>query len=92
MPRISSGTCGWSTCSEGGVGDGGFSAESGLAAALRWVSSVRTGLGRVVVAGCWYGVMRVSAGAVPSCLALVVVVVVGSASFVCRGSSVGHGS
>ena len=35
MPRISSGVCGCSSWSEGGVGDGGFSTESGVAARLR---------------------------------------------------------
>ena len=52
MPRISSGAGRWSSCSEGGVGDGGFSAESGVVAALRWVSFVGTGSGKVVVGDC----------------------------------------
>ena len=81
MLRISSGTCGWSGCSEDGVGDGGFSAESGLVAASRWVSSVRIGSGRVVVADCWSCVMWVSAGLGPSYLSSIVVVVVGSTSW-----------
>ena len=51
MPRISSGACGWSSCSGGRVGVGGFSAKSGVATALRWASFVGTGSGRVVVAG-----------------------------------------
>ena len=63
MPRISSGAWGWSGCSEGGVGDGGLAAESGMAVFSCGPSSVGSDSGRVVVVVCCSGVMWVSAGA-----------------------------
>ena len=80
MSRISSGAWGWSGWSEGGVGDGGFVAESGMVVSSHGPSSVGSGLGKVVVVVCCSGVRWLSAGAGPSCLASVVFVVVGSGS------------
>ena len=64
----------------GRVGEGGFSAECRVAAASRWVSSVCTGLGKVVFTGCWSGVGLVFAGADPSYRASMVFVLAGSES------------
>ena len=72
MPRISSGAWVWSGCSECGVGDGGFAAESGGTVSSRGLSSVDSGLGGVVVVVVGSVVMWVSAGAGPSYLASVV--------------------
>ena len=49
MSRISSGAWGWSGWSEGGVGDGGFAAESGMDVASRGASSGVSRSRRVVV-------------------------------------------
>ena len=81
MPRISSGVCGCSSWSEGGVGDGGFFVESGVAVTSRWALSVGTGSGRVVFRCGRLVSGLVSTGADPSCRAsMVVVVVAGSTS------------
>ena len=72
MPRMSSGAWVWSGCSKGGVGDGGFATESGMAVSLRGPSFVGFGSGKVVVVVGGSCVMWVSARAGPSSLASVV--------------------
>ena len=52
MLRISSGVWGRSGCSEGGVGVGGFAAESGMVVSSRAPPSVGSDSGRVVVVVC----------------------------------------
>ena len=78
MPRISSGGWGWSSGSEGGVGDGGLAAEFGMVMSSRGPSSVGSGSGRVVVVVVGSVLMWVSAGAGPSCFAFVVFGIGGS--------------
>ena len=81
MPRMSSGAWGWPSFSEGGVGDWGFVAESGMAVSSRGPSSVGSGSSRVVLVVVGSGVMWVSVGVGPSYLASVVFATSGASSW-----------